>query len=249
MENKMKLVDGQMYEYTIYDRVDPHADILKQKLEPFDFANPPTDPRKLAISLIETMVHYRGIGMAANQVGLPYRVFVMGAEKVGFACFNPEILESEGEETYDEGCITYPGLFLKVKRAKTIKVRYIDMNGVEKEQRFDGLTARIFQHELDHLNGIVYISKVSRTVLERSKDKVKKNIKKIDRLRMEAEALKNIMELKKKIETRSELIEKTAKELSEKKIEDLTGNLMKQTEKLAPIALKEAPTTFEYTTS
>ena len=115
MENKMKLVDGQMYEYTIYDRVDPHADILKQKLEPFDFANPPTDPRKLAISLIETMVHYRGIGMAANQVGLPYRVFVMGAEKVGFACFNPEILESEGEETYDEGCITYPGLILKVK--------------------------------------------------------------------------------------------------------------------------------------
>ena len=158
-------------------------------------------------------------------------------------------LKGRREETYDEGCITYPGLFLKVKRAKTIKVRYIDMNGVEKEQRFDGLTARIFQHELDHLNGIVYISKVSRTVLERSKDKVKKNIKKIDRLRMEAEALKNIMELKKKIETRSELIEKTAKELSEKKIEDLTGNLMKQTEKLAPIALKEAPTTFEYTTS
>jgi peptide deformylase len=88
-EKKIKFVDGQTYDYEIYNRIDPYSDILKQKLEPFDFNNPPIAPRYLAVSLIETMVKYRGVGLAANQVGLPYRVFVMGAEKVGFACFNP----------------------------------------------------------------------------------------------------------------------------------------------------------------
>lgn len=179
---KSKVVDGKTYEYELYTRVDPHSDILKQTLEPFDFWEAPINPKYLAISLLETMISYGGIGMAANQVGLPYRVFVMGSKDgAGFACFNPEILESSGEETYDEGCISFPGLFLKVKRAKKIKVKYTDMNGVERTQEFDGLTARIFQHELDHLNGIHFTSKVSKTVLDRSKDKIKKNLKKIER--------------------------------------------------------------------
>jgi peptide deformylase len=193
-ETKHKVANGITYEYTLYDKVDPHADILKQKLEPFDFANPPTNPRRLAISLIETMVKYRGVGLSANQVGLPYRVFVMGAEKVGFACFNPEILESYGEETMEEGCISFPGLYLKIKRAASIKVRYTDMNGETKEEVFSGFTARIFQHELDHLNGTVYTSKVSRTVLERAKDKVKTNLKKVTRMQ---ETFKLQQEMKK----------------------------------------------------
>ena len=180
-EKKIKYVDGQMYTYQLYDLVDPYSDILKQKLEPFDFNNSPIPPRELAVSLIETMVKNRGIGMAANQVGLPYRVFVMGAEKVGFACFNPEILEFFGEETYEEGCLSFPGLFIKIPRASSIKVRYTDMNGVTKEETFNGLTARIFQHELDHLNGITYTTKVSKLNLERAKEKVKRNIKKMEK--------------------------------------------------------------------
>jgi len=99
-DKKIKFVDGQMYEYEIYNLVDCYDPILSEKLEPFDFNNPPVVPRYLAVSLIETMVANRGVGLAANQVGLPYRVLVMGAENVGFACFNPEILSVEREETY-----------------------------------------------------------------------------------------------------------------------------------------------------
>lgn len=205
MEKKIKLVDGQIYEYVLYDRVDPYSDILKQKLEPFDFNNPPINPRHLAISLIETMVKYRGLGMAANQVGLPYRVFVMGAEGVGFACFNPEIVSSSGEETYEEGCISFPGLFLKIKRASSINVRFIDMNGAQQEKRFDGLTARIFQHELDHLNGINFISKVSPITLQKAKQKVKQNVKKLERGRKEYELQKKLEEQEKKLQEQQAL--------------------------------------------
>jgi peptide deformylase len=204
-EKKFKVVNGETYEYVLYKRVDPNSDILKQKLEPFNFSKPPVNPRELAVSLIETMVKYRGVGLAANQVGLPYRVFVMGAEKVGFACFNPEILERSGEEIIEEGCISFPGLYLKIPRAASINVRYTDMNGVTKEERFDGLTARIFQHELDHLDGICYTSKVSRLVLERAKEKVKINLKKVNKLK---KAYEDLNQLKEKSEKLSNKIQK-----------------------------------------
>jgi len=178
-DKKIKFVDGQMYEYEIYNFVDSYSDVLAQKTEPFDFNNPPVPPRYLAVSLIETMVQNRGIGLAANQVGLPYRVFVMGAQNVAFACFNPEILETEGEETVHEGCLSFPGLYLKVTRPFKIKVRYTEMNGNEKEVTFEGLTARIFQHELDHLNGVKFTSLVGPVALDIAKQKVKKNLKKM----------------------------------------------------------------------
>lgn len=192
-EKKIKFVDNQMYSYEIYDLVDEYSDILKQKLEPFDFNNPPVPPRDLAISLIETMAKNRGVGLAANQVGLPYRVFVMGVQNVGFACFNPEILEATGDDKFDEGCLSFPGLFLPIKRPSTVKVRYTDMNGITKEETFSGFTARIFLHEYDHMEGIVYTSKVSPFVVDRSKRKVKGNIKKL-------EAQKKLLEIQSKLE-------------------------------------------------
>jgi peptide deformylase len=103
----------------------------------------------------------------------------MGAQNVAFACFNPEILETEGEETVHEGCLSFPGLYLKVKRPFKIKVRYTEMNGNEKEVTFEGLTARIFQHELDHLNGVKFTSLVGPVALDIAKQKVKKNLKKM----------------------------------------------------------------------
>jgi peptide deformylase len=191
-DKKIKIVDGQMYEYELYNLVDPYSDILKQKLEPFDFNNQSINAKYLAVSLIETMVKYRGVGLSANQVGLPYRVFVMGAEKVGFACFNPEILESHGEDNFEEGCLSFPGLFLPIKRPSSVKVRYTDFNGVTKEETFIGFTARIFQHEFDHLEGIVHLNKVSPIVLERGKKKVKSNLKKLNKQRKAFELERNI---------------------------------------------------------
>jgi len=178
-EKKIKLIEGNMYEYEVYDLIDEYSEILGNKLEPFDFNNPPIDPRYLAVSLIETMAKNRGIGLAANQVGLPYRVFVMGAQNVAFACFNPEILNTKGEETVPEGCLSFPGLYLKVKRPYMIDVRYTEMNGNVKEVTFEGLTARIFQHELDHLNGVRFTSLVGPVALDIAKQKVKKNLKKL----------------------------------------------------------------------
>lgn len=178
-KKKIKFVDGQMYEYEVYDLVDKYSSELKQKLQPFDFTNPPVNARYLAVSLVETMVARNGVGLSANQCGLPYRVFVMGAEKVGFACFNPEIIEASGEETFEEGCLSWPGLFLPIKRPSSIKVRYQDMNGVSREETFSGFTARIFLHEYDHMEGIFYTNKVSPIILERQKKKVKSNIKKL----------------------------------------------------------------------
>jgi len=192
-EKKIKFVDGEMYEYEIMDLVDPYSEVLKTVTPHFDFENPPTDPKKLGISLVETMVKNNGVGLAAPQVGLPYRVFVMGAEGVGFACFNPEILEEyHGYDRFEEGCLSFRGLFLSINRPERVKVRYQDWNGLVKEETFSGLTGRIFQHERDHLDGIVFTTKVSKTVLERAKDKVKSNCKRLDKQIAIQKAAQNI---------------------------------------------------------
>ncbi|CAB4124348.1 Def N-formylmethionyl-tRNA deformylase [uncultured Caudovirales phage] len=185
---KIKFVDDQMYSYEIHTLVDSYSDIMRQKLEPFDFSNPPVDPRYLAISLIETMVKYRGVGLAANQVGFPYRVFVMGAQNVGFACFNPEIISVSGEESFEEGCLSFPGMFLPIKRPSSVTARYIDMNGVAKEETFTGFTARIFLHEYDHMEGVVYTSKVNQLTVDRAKRKIKNNLKLLNKEKREVEA-------------------------------------------------------------
>lgn len=204
MSKKIKFVNGNMYEYEDKQLVDKYDPILKQNLPLFDFANPPADPKFIAMSLIQVMLKNGGIGLAANQVGYPYRVFVMGGGDVAFACFNPEVLAEEpptsadgSEELMDnseEGCLSYPGLFLSVSRAKRIRARYTDFNGVTKETVFEGVTARVFQHELDHLNGITFTTKVSSVKLEQAKRKVKTNLKKIERQKAQIVQLKKLQQ-------------------------------------------------------
>lgn len=125
---------------------------------PFDFENPPVDPHRLIADLTSKMCEKRGVGLAANQVGLPWSVFVMGnpsdRDNV-IAVFNPILVDTFGEEVYiDEGCLSYPGLFMKIKRPAGIRVRYTTADGVTDTIKFEGFTARIFQHEYDHLQGI-----------------------------------------------------------------------------------------------
>ena len=133
--------------------------LLKTKLEDFDFANPPVDPVTLAQQLTELMIKSRGIGLSANQAGLPYRVFVMGTNPIT-ACFNPRLVDiGEEQVLLDEGCLSYPGLAVKIKRPKNIKVRFTLPNGETTTQKFTGITARVFLHELDHMNGENFISR------------------------------------------------------------------------------------------
>lgn len=144
-----------MNEYKIDDKY------LKQKLEPFDFTQPPIAPDILASKLASAMITLGGIGLAANQIGWPYRVFALQSSPI-LVCFNPRIVETSTELIQlEEGCLSYPGVFVKKKRPKVIRVRFQDYNGDLVTKQFDGITARVFQHELDHLNGICMIDDVS----------------------------------------------------------------------------------------
>ena len=148
--------------------------ILRQEMELFDFANPPTNPVELYNNLAETMIEYHGLGLSANQVGLPYRAFVLRAEEV-IGCFNPKIVDYSSETILmEEGCLSNPGLFVKIKRPKKIKTRYTLPNGETVTKVFDGITARCFQHELDHLDGVCFIDNISPLKLSLAKKKLLK---------------------------------------------------------------------------
>ncbi len=184
-KEKLKFINGNMYKYRLYGLVDEYSSILREKMVPFDFSSPPMDPQELSYSLIETMIQNRGIGLSSNQVGLSYRVFSMGHGELCYCCFNPEILEVEGLDAYMEGCLSFPGLFLNINRPSIIKVRFTTMKGNVIEESFSGLTAKIFQHELDHLDGTVFTSKVSQVKLNMAKKKVKGNLKKLAAQRLQ----------------------------------------------------------------
>jgi peptide deformylase len=160
----------------IYELVPPNSPILKQPLDDFNFINPPINPLDLVTDLAETMLHNNGIGLSANQCGLLHRVFIMYSDEL-IPCFNPRIVDMSTEMVVmEEGCLTYPDLFVKVKRARRIKVRYTEPNGQTTTRVFDGMTARVFQHELDHLNGVNYQQRANKLHLEQARKKKKANI-------------------------------------------------------------------------
>lgn len=129
--------------------------MLESISEPFDFENPKfMHPISLVQSLIMSMRAYGGVGLAAVQVGMPVRVFVIGYENQNQVFFNPEIvaLSSERSKT-KEGCISFPFCFVSVERANAIRIKYQNEEGVWHETDYSGYTARIIQHEYDHLDG------------------------------------------------------------------------------------------------
>jgi peptide deformylase len=153
----------------IHTLVPSNSSILKHRLEEFDFVNPPTDPIQLAHDLAETMLYNDGLGLSANQIGLPYRAFAIKAEKI-IVCFNPRIVDYSEETIYlEEGCLSYPNLYIKVKRPKKIKIRYVEPNGNTVTKTFNGLTARVALHEYDHLEGITYMQRANRFHIDQAK--------------------------------------------------------------------------------
>ena len=140
------------------------------------------DRQEIKDSLIDTMKHYNGVGLSANQCGIMERVFVMYSDVVKgeiIAYFNPVIVtESDVEIIMEEGCLTYPGLWIKIKRPDGIEVTYEDENGEKQEKAMFGLTCRVFQHEYDHMHGLDFTKKVSKLRLDMAKKRQKKQIKK-----------------------------------------------------------------------
>jgi peptide deformylase len=150
-----------MFEIKIYP-----DEVLKQKAKPVTEFN--QELRDFVNRMFETMYKRGGVGLAANQVGHLKRVVILdlnagrpeqGKEKL--TLINPEIVASEGEVYKEEGCLSLPGLYKKVKRAAWVKVKAQNLDGEEFEIEGEGLLARALQHEIDHLNGIVFIDRLS----------------------------------------------------------------------------------------
>ena len=159
-------------------KLGPH-DSLTQTSTNWDFSVD-RDSEKLEYEMCKFMLANRGIGLAANQIGLTKRVFTMGAKDipgfpVPFALFNPKIVEASNEMILDqEGCLSYPGLYLHIKRPTWVVAEYHDSKGNTKEVKIDGYLAKCFQHELDHLNGVCFVDIVSPLKLKLAMKKLRK---------------------------------------------------------------------------
>ncbi len=119
--------------------------------------------RMLINAMMMTMRENKGIGLAAPQVGINEQIFVVDVGDGPFAVINPRILKQKGRETMEEGCLSLPGINVKVKRAKKILVSFLDENNQRVEKPFEGLLARVILHETDHLRGKLIIDHVSLT--------------------------------------------------------------------------------------
>ena len=145
------------------------------------------DRQELSDAMFEAMSKYGGIGLSANQVGLPFNMFVIGGhpsiEKgLKMTCFNP-IIVSASEELVrmKEGCLTFPFIFLDIERPRKVVVKYTDNKGDLQEAHLDGMMSRIFQHEYDHMLGRNFTEKVSKFKLKRAMEKRDKMLKKIEK--------------------------------------------------------------------
>lgn len=159
----------------MYKLIEEASKVLRTPPPEFDFENPPEDPKEIAKNLGEAMDKFGGLGLSANQVGLPYRVFVMRTMHEGdetpsnIAYFNPELTKvSQETELMKEGCLSFPDMFLMIKRSKTVEFKYQDIEGKEQTALLEGIGARCVQHEIDHLNGILFLQRASQLKIERA---------------------------------------------------------------------------------
>ena len=122
--------------------------------------------RRYAAEMLELMYGAKGLGLAATQVALPYQLFVANfagdpqQKEHERVYINPVILERKGSVEGEEGCLSFPGLFQKVRRAKTVRVQAYNLNGELVEEQASDLASRVLQHEIDHLHGVLYIDKM-----------------------------------------------------------------------------------------
>ena len=138
------------------------------------------DRKELSDKMFDTMKKYGGIGLSANQVGLPFNMFVLGdhpdvEKNLKMTCFNPMIISSSvEEETMKEGCLTFPFVFLSITRPRKVVVKFEDENGDLNEGSLDGMISRVFQHEYDHMLGKTFVDGVSKLKLDMAYKKAEK---------------------------------------------------------------------------
>ena len=159
----------KLTEYPAKVLLQPASDV-----EDFD-----TDLGQLINDMFETMYAEEGVGLAATQVGIPLRLFVMDCEGIKLVAANPEIVSEEGEQSGEEGCLSVGKVYAPLKRALKVRLRAQDVNGEYFEEETAGLAARCFLHETDHCNGILFIDHL--TPLRR--DMVKRRFLKLKKMR------------------------------------------------------------------
>ena len=173
--------EEEIFPLTLYD--DNHP-MLSRVVPEYDIRNLPNPNIVKTVKRLKmTMKLHNGMGLSANQCGLFERVFVMGTPEDSWACINPKIVDSSPNFNKDkEGCLSFPGLTLNVERSEWIMAEFVNENGKVVQMRMEGLTARCFQHELDHMNGVKFTSYVKPVALQLARDKQNKLIKKIKRM-------------------------------------------------------------------
>ncbi|KUO65784.1 MAG: peptide deformylase [Gracilibacter sp. BRH_c7a] len=139
----------------VYRIINIGEDILREKAKEVKSVTP--NIHKLLDNMAETMYDAEGVGLAAPQIGVPKRVVVIDVGDGLVELINPVILTKEGDETDQEGCLSIPNVVGEVKRAKKVVVQALDRDGVLMEYEAEGLIARAFQHEIDHLDGILFV--------------------------------------------------------------------------------------------
>ena len=154
------------------------AKILRTKSTPLEKEEINDELRKTLDEMVETMRLANGVGLASNQVDIDRRYFVLEIDEIVKKCINPEILEVLDDNVeMEEGCLSIPGIFKRVARPNKIKVRYLDENGNVVEEVMEGLWAKAFQHETDHINGMMFIDRLSPI----NKSLIRKRLKNIKR--------------------------------------------------------------------
>lgn len=158
--------------------------ILQTELEDVNIENPGFDPVELKEQMVKLMIEKRGLGLSACQVGLNYKLFVMGEkEEAAAMVINPEILDVSSETVLDfEGCLSFPDIFVQIPRPKDVRAKWYNEKLELQEGTITGYGARCFLHEYDHLYGVVYKDKTSRLKWERAlkkKDKIQKQRSKL----------------------------------------------------------------------
>lgn len=146
-----------MSKMNIVKETDP---ILIKECKEYKFEEQPFDPIKYAKDMVETMYENDSLGLSSNQVGIPYKVLSLRGSPENIVAYNPRIVwESEATVLLEEKSLTSPGLIVKIKRPTHIRVRYNMPNGELVTKKYTGMTARIFQHQLDYLNGEKFYDK------------------------------------------------------------------------------------------
>jgi peptide deformylase len=155
-------------------------------------AIPNPSMKNLVAKLKMTMKLYNGIGLSANQCGIFQRVFVIGTEHFQIACINPKVVaQSEELSRENEGCLSFPGMFMKIERPTWVDAEFYDETGAFKQLRLEGLTAKCFLHELDHMNGVKFVEHAGPLAIQMARQRQGKLVKQLVRINKNVKKMGN----------------------------------------------------------